>query len=130
MPLLKPGISSSPLPILLALLLLLPTMLHAFLTTAPTGRMRLLQAAATRRFSSPAGAAAGGASDGAAQQPTQPIQPSPEALATFARVFPSQAGADLRPVVLFDGVCAFCNKGIDTVLRLDVNRKLRCVFNV
>lgn len=38
------------------------------------------------------------------------------------------ANVDHRPVVLFDGVCAFCNRGIDTVLRLDVNRKLRYAF--
>jgi predicted DCC family thiol-disulfide oxidoreductase YuxK len=47
---------------------------------------------------------------------------SPSAQRTFEQVF---GGNDKRPVVLFDGICAFCNKGIDTLLTLDIYRKLR-----
>jgi hypothetical protein len=50
--------------------------------------------------------------------------PSEAAVKTFARVF---GGADKRPVILFDGECIFCNRGVDTILRLDLNRRLRWV---
>lgn len=45
---------------------------------------------------------------------------SPQAM--FDKVF---SGADQRPVVLFDGICGFCNRGIDTTMALDRNRRLR-----
>lgn len=82
-----------------------------------------------RSTSSAAGGGETTAGDTASAQ-AQPQSPLAQAAATFARVFPpgtSDSGVDHRPVVLFDGVCAFCNRGIDAVLRLDVNRRLRWV---
>lgn len=136
------------LPLLFLLLLAPPT--HAFAIrssssgskgrpTTMIGRhhRRLLGSTLLRpslqlRSTSSSSTAAGETGDAAPQlSPTIPT-PSAQAAATFAQVFPtgtsdSVDSVDHRPVVLFDGVCAFCNRGIDAVLRLDVNRKLRCV---
>lgn len=79
----------------------------------------------TARFSTASTSSTGAGADATATPP--PPRPTvDEAQATFNRVFPiGTAGADLRPVVLFDGVCMFCNQGIDTLLALDINRKIR-----
>jgi len=79
----------------------------------------------TARFSTASTSTAGAGAD-ATTTPPPPKPTMDEALRTFNRVFPTgTAGADLRPVVLFDGVCMFCNRGIDTLLSLDLNRKIR-----
>ena len=80
----------------------------------------------TARFSTASSSTAGAGADATTATPLPPKPTMDEALATFNKVFPTgTAGADLRPVVLFDGVCMFCNRGIDTLLALDINRKIR-----
>jgi hypothetical protein len=131
----------------LFLLLLLPAMLHAFIGRPLRLRTTVVQQplrSTIRRFSSSSSSSSSAttsSSTGQGQQQQQQQQQSPppppsaeEALAAFTRVFPPVAPAggaekavDHRPVVLFDGVCAFCNRGIDGLLKLDVNRKLRWV---
>jgi predicted DCC family thiol-disulfide oxidoreductase YuxK len=80
----------------------------------------------TARFSTASSSSAGAGADATTATPLPPKPTMDEALATFNKVFPTgTASADLRPVVLFDGVCMFCNRGIDTLLALDINRKIR-----
>src|SRR6056297_794652 len=91
-------------------------------------RHRWIPQGSTARFStaSAPSSSSGSGSTGAKSEPESPRPSMDEAQKTFNKVFPvNTAGADLRPVVLFDGVCMFCNRGIDTLLALDVNRKIR-----
>lgn len=47
-----------------------------------------------------------------------------DAEATFTRLFKM---GDERPIVLFDGICIWCNTNVDFLARLDANRQLRWV---
>ena len=116
----------------LLILLLLACTMRAFVLRAGAGPATWMSRAAatttktsTARFSTASSSPAGAGADATATPP-HPKPTMDEALVTFNRVFPTgTAGADLRPVVLFDGVCMFCNRGIDTLLALDINRKIR-----
>ncbi len=52
--------------------------------------------------------------------PTSPSNPSPRANpeAPFT-------DGDRRPIIFFDGVCVFCNQGVDLLLVLDRDRRCR-----
>ncbi|CAM9670702.1 unnamed protein product, partial [Chrysoparadoxa australica] len=52
---------------------------------------------------------------------TTPATTTTPSLAVAGEVF----ATDKRPVVLYDGVCAFCNRWVDVLLRVDTDAKIR-----
>lgn len=62
-----------------------------------------------------------------AREASSPVVSSAEVMMTPRSNSSSSSSSDNidQPVILFDGVCNFCNKWVDLLLRLDVNQRYK-----